>query len=149
VTTINRTAMPERAAGLLQLGSRAVLLKGGHLLEGDSDDYFLSHTNGGDAAGINAGVDGSHYQPSGKQVIGNGGSVGEWLGGRRIATNNTHGTGCTLSAAIAARAAMGDDLLSACRHAKNYLSGALMAAASSDSQLGHGAGPPHHFYRFW
>jgi hydroxymethylpyrimidine/phosphomethylpyrimidine kinase len=68
------------------------------------------------------------------------------LAGRRIATKNTHGTGCTLSAAIAAllpRLGMVD----AARQAKAYLSGAL--AASDRLTVGSGHGPVHHFHALW
>lgn len=62
----------------------------------------------------------------------------------RIATNNTHGTGCTLSAAIAARLARGDSLEAAIRAAKQFLTGALAAAAPV--RLGAGHGPVDHFW---
>jgi hydroxymethylpyrimidine kinase/phosphomethylpyrimidine kinase len=58
----------------------------------------------------------------------------------RIDTRHTHGTGCTLSAAIAARLALGDDLVAACRSAKAYVSRAIAQAPG----LGHGHGPVGH-----
>lgn len=65
-----------------------------------------------------------------------------WLKGRRIDTGNTHGTGCTLSAAIASNLAKGCELLTAIRLAKNYLSGAL----SAQLDLGKGSGPMDHAF---
>lgn len=102
---------------LLAFGSKAVLLKGGHLQEQTSDDLFLEE-----------------------------GRI-EWLKANRIDTNNTHGTGCTLSAAIAALLAQNFSLLKACKIAKNYLFKALVA--SKDHSVGKGQGPVHHFYHWW
>ena len=65
----------------------------------------------------------------------------------RVLTNNTHGTGCTLSAAIAAIRPQRSDWVSAVVDAKSYLSGAL--AASEQLQIGQGHGPVHHFYESW
>ncbi|GAA3959511.1 bifunctional hydroxymethylpyrimidine kinase/phosphomethylpyrimidine kinase [Allohahella marinimesophila] len=62
----------------------------------------------------------------------------------RIMTNNTHGTGCTLSAAIAARLALGDDLAQAVEAARDYLHAAI--AAADQLQVGSGHGPVHHFH---
>jgi len=66
--------------------------------------------------------------------------AGEWFHGRRVDTKNTHGTGCTLSSAIAANLAKGYDLKSAVGRAKTYLTGALM----SGLELGKGNGPLDH-----
>lgn len=66
--------------------------------------------------------------------------AGKWFFGRRIDTLNTHGTGCTLSSAIAANLAKGFDLKSAVGRAKSYLTGAL----STDFNLGKGSGPLNH-----
>ena len=66
--------------------------------------------------------------------------AGEWFCGRRVDTKNTHGTGCTLSSAIAANLAKGDDLKTAVGRAKNYLTGALEAGLN----LGAGSGPLDH-----
>ena len=63
-----------------------------------------------------------------------------WFCGRRIDTPNTHGTGCTLSSAIAANLAKGRDLQSAVERAKIYLTGAL----STGLNLGNGSGPLDH-----
>jgi hydroxymethylpyrimidine/phosphomethylpyrimidine kinase len=65
----------------------------------------------------------------------------------RIDTRNTHGTGCTLSAAIAAHLAKGHPLADAVLQAKTYIAGALKAGAAY--QLGNGHGPVHHFHRYW
>jgi hydroxymethylpyrimidine/phosphomethylpyrimidine kinase len=63
----------------------------------------------------------------------------------RIRTRNTHGTGCTLSAAIAAYLAKGEDIESAVRAAKKYITAAIRAGFT----IGAGHGPVHHFHRFW
>jgi hydroxymethylpyrimidine/phosphomethylpyrimidine kinase len=65
----------------------------------------------------------------------------------RIITENTHGTGCTLSAAIAAFLAKGMELHAAVAAAKDYLTGALRESGALD--VGHGHGPLHHFWRLW
>ena len=62
----------------------------------------------------------------------------------RIPTKNTHGTGCTLSSAIASFLARGESLPCAVKHAKEYVTGAIAHAL----ELGHGCGPTNHFYRF-
>lgn len=67
---------------------------------------------------------------------------GEWLRGRRIDNPNTHGTGCTLSSAIASNLAKGYELAQAVRRAKEYISGALAAMLD----LGHGRGPMDHMF---
>ena len=67
---------------------------------------------------------------------------GRWFLGQRIGNPNTHGTGCTLSSAIAANLAKGQDLETAVATAKEYLSGALAAMLD----LGHGSGPLDHAY---
>ena len=66
----------------------------------------------------------------------------EWCEGKRIDNPNTHGTGCTLSSAIAANLAKGYPLYESVRRAKDYISGAL--AAMRD--LGHGSGPMDHAF---
>lgn len=63
-----------------------------------------------------------------------------WFKGKRIDNPNTHGTGCTLSSAIASNLAKGQSLDDAVLHAKNYISGALAAGLD----LGHGSGPMNH-----
>ena len=65
-----------------------------------------------------------------------------WFNGQRIDNPNTHGTGCTLSSAIASNLAKGCDLVSAVERAKRYISGALAAMLD----LGHGSGPMNHAF---
>ena len=69
------------------------------------------------------------------------------LRGERLDTKNTHGTGCTLSSAVAAFLARGLGLNEAVTHAKEYLSQAIRTGAQYD--IGHGHGPVHHFFNFW
>ena len=71
----------------------------------------------------------------------------KWYRAPRIATRHGHGTGCTLSSAIAARLAWGDDVPEAVRAAKDYLGRALAAAGRLDA--GQGAGPLNHFFATW
>ncbi|MEE1242640.1 bifunctional hydroxymethylpyrimidine kinase/phosphomethylpyrimidine kinase [Frisingicoccus sp.] len=68
--------------------------------------------------------------------------AGYWFKGRRIDNPNTHGTGCTLSSAIASNLAKGYDLLEAVQRAKDYISGALAAMLD----LGKGSGPMDHLF---
>lgn len=110
-------AMPALARRLRALGPSAVLLKGGHLPGSASPDYLA-------AADIEV-----------------------WLRGERFATRNTHGTGCTLSSALAAQVAASSDpaeLPAAARRAKDYVSAAIAAADALD--VGCGQGPTQHFY---
>lgn len=88
----------------------SVLLKGGHSLN-DANDLLVE---------------------PGKEPV--------WFMGRRIANTNTHGTGCTLSSAIASNLAKGKSLEEAVKGAKNYISGALAAGLD----LGKGSGPMDH-----
>lgn len=69
------------------------------------------------------------------------------LRSKRLETVNTHGTGCTLSSALAAFLARGLSLDDAAVQAKEYITGAISAGAGY--RIGHGHGPVHHFYRFW
>lgn len=66
---------------------------------------------------------------------------------KRIYSKNTHGTGCTLSSALAAFLAQGNDLNDALQKAKNYINDAIIAGA--DYTIGKGHGPVHHFYNIW
>lgn len=105
--------MEAAARQLLAMGAPAVLLKGGHL-DGDTvSDLLLA----GDGAPL-------------------------WLRGPRIATANTHGTGCTLSSAIAAGLACGAGLEQAVRQAREFVRAALQAGASV--RTGQGSGPLNH-----
>ena len=67
--------------------------------------------------------------------------------GRRIETENTHGTGCSLSSALAALRPQRDSWPTTIRDAKDWLTGALAAADTLD--IGSGHGPVHHFYDLW
>lgn len=109
--------MHARAAELHRLGSKWVLLKGGHL------------------AGSEQSVD---LLYDGQEII--------ELSAPRIETKNDHGTGCTLSAAIAALLPS-TSVEESVRRAKAYMHAAL--AASGELDVGHGHGPLHHFYRIW
>lgn len=66
------------------------------------------------------------------------------IAGRKVHTNNTHGTGCTYSSAVACYLAQGCNLIGACQQAKLYISKALQA--SEQLQVGQGKGPANHFY---
>ncbi|TKT72427.1 bifunctional hydroxymethylpyrimidine kinase/phosphomethylpyrimidine kinase [Afipia massiliensis] len=101
---------------LLALGCPAVLIKGGHGHGPESTDYLIDNNS----------------------VI--------RLAAPRIATSNTHGTGCSLSSAVAAGLAKGDGLETAVRDAKAYISAAIAAADRLD--VGRGHGPIHHFHAF-
>ncbi len=73
-------------------------------------------------------------------LFANGGFM--WFSGKRIDNPNTHGTGCTLSSAIASNLAKGFDLITSVQRAKDYISGALSAMLD----LGHGSGPMNHAF---
>ena len=98
----------------VEMGARQVLLKGGDRASQKSNDLFFS--------------------PETNEV--------HWLSSDRIDTNNTHGTGCTLSSAIATKIAQGADAHTACCLAKQYISGAIKSGAGFS--LGGGHGPVHH-----
>ena len=100
---------------LLALGCAAVLIKGGHGQGAESIDYLVTR-------------DGVLALPA-----------------PRIATKNTHGTGCSLSSAIAAGLAKGEDMETAVHGAKGYITAAI--AAADRLGVGHGHGPVDHFHR--
>jgi hydroxymethylpyrimidine/phosphomethylpyrimidine kinase len=77
--------------------------------------------------------------------VSSGGAVA--LAAPRVATKNTHGTGCSLSSAITAGLAKGEDMESAVRNAKAWVSAAI--AAADRLTVGHGHGPIHHFHKFY
>ncbi|MEM6847620.1 MAG: bifunctional hydroxymethylpyrimidine kinase/phosphomethylpyrimidine kinase [Pseudomonadota bacterium] len=104
-------------AKALAVGDTAVLLKGGHGEGAESVDVLVS----GDAE--------------------------TRLTATRHATSNTHGTGCTLSSAIAAELAKGKPLDEAVGIAKDYVTGAI--AAADGLNVGRGHGPVHHFHAIW
>ena len=111
--------MHAAAMELSELGCPNVLVKGGHLEGEDSDDCL--------------------FVREGQRIV--------RFPGTRVETRNNHGTGCTLSSAIAAWIARGDDVEAAVRHAKEYITGAIRGGAAY--RIGHGHGPVHHFFRFW
>ena len=86
-------------------------------------------------------VKGGHLDGPAVDVLWDGASMTD-LSAERIDSRHTHGTGCTLSSAIAARLALGDDLVSAVRGAKAYVTRAIAAAPG----IGHGHGPLAHFF---
>jgi len=114
---LSEAAIESQGKRLLALGCPAVLIKGGHGLGTESIDY----------------------------LIGGNGIIA--LVAPRIATRNTHGTGCSLSSAIAAGLAKGEDVETAVRNAKVWVSAAIAAADRLD--VGHGNGPIHHFHGFY
>ncbi len=108
----SETAIESQGKRLLAMGCGAVLIKGGHGGGAESIDYLIRE-----------------------------GSVVA-LPAPRIATKNTHGTGCSLSSAIAAGLAKGDELETAVRKAKRWVTGAI--AAADQLGVGEGNGPIHH-----
>ena len=123
--------MQAQAEQLLSLGARAVLIKGGHGKGAESVDLL---------------VEALSLYPSPASGGGKGGGVTR-LAANRIPTKNTHGTGCTLSSAIAAGLAKGMPLADAVRAAKAYVTAAI--AAADTLHIGHGHGPVHHFHALW
>ena len=87
-------------------------------------------------------VKGGHLTDCADDLLYDHGNV-YWYSAPRIDTDNTHGTGCTLSSAIASGLALGLDLNKAVAQAKEYITGALR----NDPHLGHGNGPLNHCYR--
>ena len=113
----NEAEMHAQADRLLALGAQAVLIKGGHGSGAESVDLLVER----------AGV--ARFAAS------------------RIATENTHGSGCTLSAAIAAGLAKGAALADAVGAAKDFISRAI--AAADRLAIGSGHGPVHHLHAWW
>ena len=110
-------AMRAQGEAILALGPRAVLVKGGHGSGAESVDLLVTEA----------------------------GTLR--LAAPRVATRNTHGTGCTLSAAVAAGLAKGLALDVAVEAAKSYLSRAI--ATADTLEIGSGHGPVHHFHDVW
>ncbi|OTA19705.1 phosphomethylpyrimidine kinase [Xenorhabdus beddingii] len=109
--------MLQQGRALLSMGCQAVLLKGGHLINEESPDWLLTPD-------------------------------GEWrFTAPRVKTRNTHGTGCTLSAALAALRPRYPDWQSTLPVAKMYLQNAL--AQADTLEVGRGNGPVHHFHQWW
>lgn len=111
------SSLEEAAQQILSTGASAVLVKGGHGKGENSNDLYMDR-----------------YQTL---------SLNE----KRIKTENNHGTGCTLSAAIACYLAKGLPEAPACQAAKKYITAALKHA--DRLSIGKGAGPVHHFYDQW
>lgn len=100
---------------LRSLGAKAVLLKGGHLeKDSNSNDLLITAV------------------------------AAELISAKRHQTKNTHGTGCTLSSAIASYLAQGHELTAAVKLAKHYISQAI--AQADELEVGQGHGPVHHFF---
>jgi hydroxymethylpyrimidine/phosphomethylpyrimidine kinase len=113
-----RDDLEQAAIDLQKLGCTNVLIKGGHLEEEEDSDDLLYLGN------------------EGKTIT---------FPVKRIETNNNHGTGCTLSSAIASGLARGFTTEQAVREAKEYITGAITAGAAY--KIGSGHGPVHHFFR--
>ena len=113
----NEIEMREQGEALLAMGCEAVLMKGGHLDDAESPDWLFTR---GDVLRFTA---------------------------PRVQTKNTHGTGCTLSAALAALRPRHADWAATVIEAKAWLSAALAQADSLE--VGHGIGPVHHFHAWW
>jgi hydroxymethylpyrimidine/phosphomethylpyrimidine kinase len=113
----DETEMRAQAAKLLALGAGAVLIKGGHGSGAESVDLLVEADRC------------------------------ERFAASRLATENTHGSGCTLASAVAAGLAKGLALSEAVRAAKAYVSAAI--AAADRLEVGSGRGPLHHFYDRW
>lgn len=111
-------AAAEQGGAIAALGAANVLVKGGHASGEDSVDVLVSK--------------------SGQR---------QRFVAPRIETLNTHGTGCTLSSAIASGLAHGIELAEAVALAKRYISAAI--SASDAVRVGHGHGPVHHFHHWW
>jgi len=109
--------MQAQGQALLALGPKAVLMKGGHASGAVCTDYLITKI---DTVTLTA---------------------------NRIDTQNTHGTGCTLSSAITAGLAKGLPLNTAVHEAHTYLQGAILKA--DDLDIGSGHGPVHHFHNMW
>lgn len=113
----DRADMVVQARQLLAMGVKAVMIKGGHLPGPHSPDLLATAT----------------------ELI--------WLEGERTPTENTHGTGCTLSSALAAEIAKAASLREAAHAAKAYVTSAISEAHQLTVGAGHG--PVHHFHNFW
>lgn len=115
-TGIDVMGNPEKAVrALVDTGAKAALLKGGHLSEDLATDYLFDGEN-------------VHVFSS-----------------ERILTEHSHGTGCTLSAAITAYLARDFDLFSAVKYAKKYINGALLGGCA----VGKGISPTHHMFEYY
>lgn len=113
----NESEMEKQGKAILAFGAKAVLVKGGHAEDEEAVDLLL------DSQGVRR------------------------FAARRIKSENTHGTGCTLSSAIAAGLAKGMALAEAVAMAKKYVTAAI--EASDRLPIGKGHGPVHHFHAVW
>lgn len=113
------SGMAEAARNLARFGCLSVLVKGGHLAENRSTDFL-------------------YLTPKNRLIE---------YAAEQVETINNHGTGCTLSSAIAAQLAHGYDIQTAVGKAKDYITATIKAGAHY--VLGKGNGPVHHFYNFW
>ncbi|MBS0898085.1 bifunctional hydroxymethylpyrimidine kinase/phosphomethylpyrimidine kinase [Pantoea dispersa] len=113
----DEASMLQQGDALLELGCEAVLMKGGHLSDAESPDWLITRT--------------------GRQRF----------TAPRVNTRHTHGTGCTLSAALAALRPRHADWAGTVAEAKAWLQQALLHADSLE--VGHGIGPVHHFHQWW
>lgn len=118
----NRNDVEKAAMILMSFGPKAVLIKGGHYRGRVCPDCLC--TSGSD----------------GRARV-------HWFESKRVMTDNTHGTGCTLSSAIAAYLAKGYGVREAVEQSEKYITEAIKAGAAY--QLGKGHGPVHHFYELW
>ena len=111
---INNINDMEQAIKIIsKLGSKSVLLKGGHMINDANDLLYYNNEL-------------------------------TWINGKRINNNNTHGTGCTLSSAIASNLAKDYDIITSIKRSKYYLSNCLMQMLN----LGSGSGPMDHGWNF-
>jgi hydroxymethylpyrimidine/phosphomethylpyrimidine kinase len=113
----NEAEMEKQARAILDLGAQNVLIKGGHGAGDESVDLLVGPT------------------------------CARRYSAKRIVTKNTHGSGCTLSSAIAAGLAKGLVLEAAVEQAKTYVTAAI--AGADQLAVGHGHGPLHHFHTQW
>ena len=120
-------AMNDVAGEILSKGAEAVLIKGGHI-EGDKKVDLLYNA-----------IRKTEARSSEITMM-----IGDSFESETVETRNTHGTGCTLSAAIASNLAMGLGINKAIDKAKYWLTSALIAGA--DVEIGSGHGPVNHFY---
>ena len=113
----DESEMRSQAEKLLRIGAKAVLIKGGHAQGPEAVDLLVTP------------------------------EAAARLSTEKIDTANTHGTGCTLSSAIAAGLAKGYRLSEAVADAKTYVTQAI--AAADELEIGQGRGPTHHFHAWW
>ena len=114
---VDSDMMLSQAQAILALGPQTVLLKGGHLSTKESPDLLMFE------------------------------SQAQWFDTARVATTNTHGTGCTLSSALASYLGQGHPVDVAVAKAKEYISGAI--AGADQLSVGEGYGPVNHFWALW